>query len=70
MSFGLEILSFRGTLLNIWRFVMKPGDLVRKGDTVGLVVKVMWANDIRWLKLQGQKDFVSEIGWRVVSESK
>ena len=49
---------------------MKPGDLVRKGDTVGLVVKVMWANDIRWLKLQGQKDFVSEIGRKVISESK
>ena len=49
---------------------MKPGDLVRKGNTISLVVKVMWANDIRWLKIQGQKDFVSEIGWRVISESK
>ena len=49
---------------------MKRGDLVRKGDTIGLVVKVMWANDIRWLKLQGQKDFVSEIGWKVISESR
>jgi len=49
---------------------MKRGDLVRKGDTIGLVVKVMWANDIRWLMLQGQKDFVSEIGWKVISESK
>ena len=48
---------------------MKVGDLVRKGDTISLVVKVMWANDIRWLKLQGKKDFVSEIGWKVISES-
>ena len=30
----------------------------------------MWANDIRWLKIQGQKDFVSEIGWKVISESR
>ena len=49
---------------------MKRGDLVRKGDTIGLVVKVMWANDIRWLKIQGQQDFVSEIGWKVISESR
>ena len=49
---------------------MKRGDLVRKGDTIGLVVKVMWANDIRWFQLQGQKDFVSEIGWKVISESR
>ena len=49
---------------------MKRGDLVRKGDTIGLVVKVMWANDIRWLKILGQQDFVSEIGWRVISESR
>ena len=49
---------------------MKRGDLVRKGDTIGLGVKVMWANDIRWLKIQGQKDFVSEIGWKVISESR
>ena len=49
---------------------MKRGDLVRKGDTIGLVVKVMWANDIRWLKLQGQQDFVSEIGWKVINESR
>ena len=70
MSSGLAALSFRDMSLNIWRFAMKPGDLVRKGDTIGLVVKVMWANDIRWLKLQGQKDFVSEIGWKVISESR
>ena len=48
---------------------MKVGDLVRKGDTISLVVKIMWANDIRWLKLQDQKDFVSEIGWKVISEA-
>ena len=69
MFSGLGALSFRGTLLNIWRFAMKRGDLVRKGDTIGLVVKVMWANDIRWLKIQGQKDFVSEIGWKVINEA-
>ena len=70
MFSGLGALSFRDMSLNIWRFVMKRGDLVRKGDTIGLVVKVMWANDIRWLKIQGQKDFGSAIGWRVISESK
>ena len=70
MFSGLAALSFRGTLLNIWWFAMKRGDLVRKGDTIGLVVKVMWANDICWFKLQGQQDFVSEIGWKVISESR
>ena len=48
---------------------MKVSDLVRKGNTISLVVKIMWANDIRWLKLQGQKDFVSEIGRKVISEA-
>ncbi len=49
---------------------MKPGDLVKREGSIGLIVEVMWANDIRWLKLQGQQDFVSEIGWRVISESR
>ena len=48
---------------------MKRGDLVRKGDTIGLVVKGMWANDICWFQLLGQQDFVSEIGWEIISES-
>ena len=48
---------------------MKPGDLVRKGNTISLVVKVMWANDICWFQLLGQQDFISEIGWKVISES-
>jgi len=33
------------------------------------VVKVMWANDICWFQLLGQQDFVSEIGWEIISES-
>ena len=49
---------------------MKRGDLVRKGDTIGLVVKVMWANDICWFQLLGQQDFVTAIGWKVIGESK
>ena len=49
---------------------MKRGDLVRKGDTIGLVAKVMWANDICGFQLLGQQDFVSEIGWKVISESR
>lgn len=54
---------------------MKRGDLVRfegltpRHGTVGLVVKVMWANDICWFQLLGQQDFISEIGWKVISES-
>ena len=48
---------------------MKRGDLVRKGDTIGLVVKVMWANDIRWFQLLGWRDLVSEIGWEIISEA-
>ena len=28
MFSGLGVLAFRGMLLNIWRFAMKPGDLV------------------------------------------
>ena len=49
---------------------MKRGDLVKKGDTIGLVVKGMWANDICWFQILGQQDFVSEIGWKVISESR
>ena len=55
---------------------MKVGDLVRfKGhfpeyDAVGLIVKVKYANEIRWLKLQGRRDYVSEIGWKVINESR
>ena len=55
---------------------MKVGDLVRfegytsQHGTVGLIVEIIFANDIRWLKLCGRKDLTSEIGWKVVSESK
>jgi len=70
MSSGLEILSCRVMSPNIWRFAMKPGDLVKREGKTGLIVEVMWANNIRWLKLYGKKDWFSEIGWRVISESR
>ena len=49
---------------------MKPGDLVKREGKTGLIVEVMWANNIRWLKLYGKKDWFLEIGWRVISESR
>ena len=55
---------------------MKVGDLVRfegytsRHGVVGLIVEIVYANDIRWLRLYGHQDLTSEIGWKVISESK
>jgi len=55
---------------------MKVGDLVRfEGHTsqhgaVGLIVEIVYANDIRWLKLYGFQNLTSEIGWKVIGESR
>ena len=57
---------------------MKVGDLVKKGDTIALVVEVMCANEIQWIRVVGAekrgicatRDYVSEIGWKVISESR
>ena len=57
---------------------MKVGDLVKKGDTIAIVVAVMRANEIQWIRVCGAqkrgicatRDYVSEIGWKVISESR
>ena len=56
---------------------MQVGDLVKKGDTIAIVVAVMRANEIQWIRVLGAhtafcapRDYVSEIGWKVISESR
>ena len=56
---------------------MKVGDLVQRGDVVGLVAEVMIANEIQWIKILGSNGYVggsnryfSQIGWKVVSASR
>ena len=39
-------------------------------DLVEVVYALLEAHNIRWLKLYGKKDWFSEIGWRVISESR
>ena len=56
---------------------MKVGDLVQRGDVVGLVSEVMIANEIQWIKILGSDGYVggsnryfSQIGWKVLNESR
>ena len=55
---------------------MNIGDLVRfegytsRHGVVGLIVEIVYANDIRWLRLYGHQDLTSEIGWKVINESR
>lgn len=54
---------------------MKVGDLVKRGDIIALVVDVMYANEIQWIRVLGAeqrgicaaRDYVSEIGWKVIN---
>jgi len=48
---------------------VKVGDLVQRGDVVGLIVAVKYANDIQWIRILGSS-YVSQIGWKVISESR
>tara|TARA_R110000787_G_scaffold241624_1_gene347756 strand:+ start:310 stop:459 length:150 start_codon:yes stop_codon:yes gene_type:complete len=49
---------------------MKVGDLVQRGDVVGLIVKVMIANEIQWIKILGSDGYFSQIGWKVLNENR
>tara|TARA_R110002072_G_scaffold82387_4_gene187800 strand:- start:95 stop:265 length:171 start_codon:yes stop_codon:yes gene_type:complete len=56
---------------------MKVGDLVQRGDVVGLIVAVKYANEIQWIKILGSDGYVggsnryfSQIGWKVLNESR
>jgi len=45
---------------------VKVGDLVKRGDVVGLIVAVKYANDIQWIRILGSDSYVSQIGWKVL----
>ena len=49
---------------------MQVGDLVKRGDIIALVVEVMYANEIQWIRVHGARDYVSEIGWKVINPAK
>jgi len=57
---------------------VKVGDLVQRGDVVGLITEVMIANEIQWIKIianngkyvGGSNRYFSQIDWKVVSESR
>ena len=57
---------------------MQVGDLVQRGDVVGLVAEVMIANEIQWIKILGNNGkyvggrnrYFSQIDWKVLSESR
>ena len=49
---------------------MQVGDLVQRGDVVGLVAEVMIANEIQWIKIIGSNRYFSQIGWKVISASR
>ncbi len=54
---------------------MQVGDLVQRGDVVGLVTEVMIANEIQWIKIianngkyvGGNNRYFSQIGWKVIN---
>ena len=46
---------------------MQVGDLVKRGDIIALVVGVMRAHEIQWILVHGARDYVSEIGWKVIN---
>jgi len=56
---------------------MQVGDLVQRGDVVGLVAEVMIANEIQWIKIianngkyvGGNNRYFSQIGWKVLRKS-
>jgi hypothetical protein len=49
---------------------MQVGDLVKRDDIIALVVEVMHANEIQWIRVLGARDYVSEIGWKVINPAK
>ena len=49
---------------------MQVGDLVQRGDVVGLVTEVMIANEIQWIKIIANNGYFSQIGWKVISASR
>ncbi len=49
---------------------MKVGDLVQRGDVVGLVAEVMIANEIQWIKIIANNGKYVGIGWKVISASR
>ena len=49
---------------------MKVGDLVQRGDVIGLVSEVMIANEIQWIKILGSNRYFSQIGWKIEKDEK